>query len=263
MQPSSQPHALNGKGHPLSVFSPFTEVAPEPEPAPAPPGAKVHATAIIEDGVRIGAGTAIWDNVHIRGGASIGEGCIIGEKTYIAGGVSIGSRVKINSGVYIPAGVTIGDGAMVSAGVIFANDRYPRAATADLSRLRPSEPDEDTLSTWVHPGATIGAGAMVVGGVEIGAFAMVGMGAVVSRSVPAFHLVLGNPARSAGTVCRCGRPTSKLSGAPVNEVVQCPACGMRYQIRGKQVLEFNPPVATAPRANPAAPPTPNGQPEQR
>lgn len=228
----------NGNG--LSVISPFTEVDPEVE---AGAGPKIHPTAIIEEDVRIGDGTAIWDSVHVREGASIGEDCIIGEKTYIAGGVKIGNRVKINSGVYIPAGVTIGDGVMIAAGAIFANDRYPRATTPDLSELRPSEVDEATLSTWVHSGATIGAGAMIVGGIEVGAFAMVGMGSVVTKPVPAFHLVLGNPGRSFGTVCRCGCTTSRFTDDWAGGVVQCPSCGMRYQIRGNQVMEFNPPVA--------------------
>ena len=244
----------NGTG--LSLVSPFTEVEPDPQ-------STIHPTAIVESGVSIGAGTSVWDNVHIRENATVGEDCIIGEKSYIAYDVTIGNCVKINSGVYIPTGVTIGDGVMVSAGVIFANDRYPRAATSDLKQLRPSEPDGETLTTWVHGGATIGAGAMLVGGIEIGAFAMVGMGSVVTKPVPAFHMVAGNPARSIGTVCRCGRPTTRLTGAlpsGPNEVVQCQGCGMRYQVRGNQVIEFNPPIAVVPRAPAPAPASENNVP---
>ena len=129
---------------------------------------RIHPTSIIEEGVRIGDGTAVWDHVHIRHGAVIGEDCIIGEKSYIAYGVRVGSRVKINAMVYICAGVTIEDGVMLSAGTIFTNDRLPRAATPDLGRLRPSEPDETTLPTRVREGATIGAGCTIGCGFEIG-----------------------------------------------------------------------------------------------
>src|SRR5262249_56128235 len=113
-----------------------------------------------------------------------------------------GNRVKINSAVYICNGVTIEDGAMISAGVIFTNDRFPRAAINDLTALRPSSPDEHTLPTVVREGATIGAGAIIGCDLTIGRFAMVGMGSVVTRSVPHFHLVVANPARSIASLCR-------------------------------------------------------------
>ena len=90
--------------------------------------------------------------------------------------------------------MTIEDGVMISAGVIFTNDRFPRAATNDLKQLRSSAPDEHTLPTLVREGATIGAGAIIGCDLTIGRFAMVGMGSVVTRSVPDFHLVIGNPA---------------------------------------------------------------------
>src|SRR5881275_2482390 len=101
---------------------------------------RIHPTAIIEDGVRIGRGSAVWDNVHIRHGATLGEECIVGEKTYIAYGVRVGNRVKINAFVYVCTAVTIEDGVMISAGTIFTNDRFPRATTPDLRKLRSSEP---------------------------------------------------------------------------------------------------------------------------
>src|SRR5690242_18139892 len=112
--------------------------------------ARVHPTAIIEDGVSFGEGTSIWDNVHIRHGASLGEECIVGEKSYIAYDVAIGNRVKINAMVYICAAVTIEDGVMISASTTFTNDRFPRATFPDLKSLRPSEPDEHTLPTLVR-----------------------------------------------------------------------------------------------------------------
>jgi acetyltransferase-like isoleucine patch superfamily enzyme len=193
---------------------------------------RIHATALVEPGVEIGPGTAVWDHAHIRGPARLGADCIVGGKSYIAYGVEIGNRVKINAFVYICTGVTLEDGVMVSAGTIFTNDRFPRAATPDLARLRPSDPDEHTLPTRVREGATIGAGAVIGCNLEIGRFAMVGMGAVVTRSVPDFHLVIGNPARSVGCVCRCGEPAVRFSAgaAPPPGQAVCAVCGREYEI---------------------------------
>jgi acetyltransferase-like isoleucine patch superfamily enzyme len=171
--------------------------------------ARIHPTAIVEPGVQIGAGSAVWDNVHLRGPATIGRQCIIGEKTYVAYGVRIGDLVKINAQVYVCTGVTIEDRVMIAAGVIFTNDRYPRAFDARTGELAGSEPNEATLETVVRAGATIGAGACIGPGLEIGAYAMVGMGAVVVADVPAHGLVFGNPARLRGWVCVCGVPLTE------------------------------------------------------
>ncbi len=140
---------------------------------------RVHPTAIVEPGVQLGAGTSVWDSVHIRRGAVLGQECIVGEKTYIAYDVRIGNRVKLNAMVYICFGVTIEDGVMVSAGTIFTNDAFPRATTPDLLRLRDSDPDDETRLTIVAEGATIGAGCTIGSDLRIGRFAMVGMGSVV------------------------------------------------------------------------------------
>ena len=171
---------------------------------------RIHPDAIVEDGVSIGDNTAIWDNAHIRSPATIGIDCIIGEKTYVAYGVSIGNRVKINAFVYVCTAVTIEDGVMVSAGTVFTNDRFPRATTPDLAELRASEPDASTLPTRVREGATIGANATIGCDLTIGRFAMIGMGSVVTRSVPDFHLAVGNPAVSVGCICRCGQSVAAL-----------------------------------------------------
>jgi UDP-2-acetamido-3-amino-2,3-dideoxy-glucuronate N-acetyltransferase len=202
--------------------------------------ARIHPTAIIEEGVEIGPGTSIWDNVHIRHAARIGEQCIVGEKSYIAYGVRIGNRVKINAFVYICAAVTIEDGVMISAGTIFTNDRFPRATTPDLQRLRPSEPDEHTLPTLVREGATIGAGSIIGNDLVIGRFAMIGMGSLVTRSVPDFHLSFGHPATSAGCVCRCGQLLMRfqLEGDSENaREAKCPSCSLTYSIRERVVKE--------------------------
>src|SRR5262249_60746929 len=106
----------------------------------------IHPTALVEEGVRIGARTTIWDNVHLRAPAIIGHDCIIGEKTYVAYGVEIGNFVKINAMVYIPTGITIADRVMVSAGGIFVNDRYPRTLVEGVAGVAGSRTPPATLS---------------------------------------------------------------------------------------------------------------------
>jgi UDP-2-acetamido-3-amino-2,3-dideoxy-glucuronate N-acetyltransferase len=199
---------------------------------------RVHPTAIVEAGVVLGDGTSVWDNVHIRRDTVLGDDCLVGGKTVIAYGVRIGHRVKINSFVYICTAVTIEDGVMISAGTIFTNDRFPRAATNDLTRLRPSEPDEHTLPTWVKAGATIGAGCVIGNDLAIGRFAMVGMGSVVTKSVPDFHLAIGNPARSVGCVCRCGQLLGRFDDLPAVCVLHCQPCGIHFNLNDKAVEEM-------------------------
>jgi len=204
---------------------------------------RLHPTAIIEEGVQIGPGTSVWDNVHIRHGAQIGEECIIGEKSYVAYDVKIGNRVKINSFVYICNAVTIEDGVMVSAGTVFTNDRFPRATTPDLRKLRPSEPDEETLPTRVCAGATIGAQCTIGNDLSIGRFAMVGMGSLVTKSVPDFHLAIGQPARSVGYVCRCGKVLALVANLELDSEhkLTCAACGLTYSCNRGSISELNPP----------------------
>jgi acetyltransferase-like isoleucine patch superfamily enzyme len=179
--------------------------------------------------VHLGSGTSIWDGVHIRHGATIGESCIIGEKTYIAYDVRIGNRCKLNAMVYVCAAVTIEDGVMISASTVFTNDRYPRATTPDLQELRSSDPDEETLPTLVREGATIGANCTIGNDLTIGRFAMVGMGSVVTKSVPDFHLVIGNPARTYAYVCRCGHT--------LDVDLRCTHCGAPYTMRDGVISE--------------------------
>lgn len=205
--------------------------------------ARLHPTALVEEGVVIGAGTSVWDGVHVRGpGTTIGADCIIGEKTHISYGVKIGDRVKINAFVYICTAITIEDGVMISAGTTFTNDRYPRATVPDLTTLRSSDQDEHTLATVVRAGTTIGARATIGPGLELGRFSMVGMAAVVTRSVPDFHLVVGHPARTVAAVCRCGEPfaSAEAGELPATDDVACRACGRRYAVKAGEVIELAP-----------------------
>ncbi len=188
--------------------------------------ARVHPTAIVEDDVTLGSDTAVWDGAHLRAGAVIGRGCILGEKTYVAGGARIGDLCKLNAAVYVCAGVTLDDGVMVAAHTVFTNDRTPRATDADLGALRPSEPDARTLHTTVGRGASVGANCTIGPGLTLGAWCMVGMGSVVTHDVEPHALVVGNPARRVGTVCRCGEVVAKAdaSGAIAPGPYRC-ACG--------------------------------------
>lgn len=195
--------------------------------------ATIHPTALVEDGVSLGAGTRIWDGVHVRRGARIGDSCIVGEKTYVAYDVTIGNFVKLNASVYVCAGVRIEDFCMVSAHVVFTNDRYPRAGNADLSGLETSDPTEETLETVVRRGTTIGANATIGPGIEIGEFSMVGMGSVVTRSVPPYRLVIGNPARPVAWVCACGPVLTRSDlprGDEPSRSFRCARCSRGYTL---------------------------------
>src|ERR1035437_4476881 len=171
---------------------------------PGLPMARIHPTAIVEADARIGNGTKVLNHAHVETGATIGDECIIGEKTYVASDVRIGNCVKINPMAYICGPVIIEDGVLVSASTIFTNDRFPRATFPDLKSLRPPEMDEHTPLTLVREGATVGAGCVIGNDLEIGRWSMVGMGSIVTESIPDFHFVVGSPARAVGAVCKCG-----------------------------------------------------------
>ena len=203
------------------------------------PDCRIHPTALIENGVVLGRAVAVWDNVHIRRDTHIGDETIVGEKTYIAYGVRIGKRCKINSFVYICNAVTIDDGVMIAAGTVFTNDRFPRATTPDLQTLRSSDPDGHTLPTHIEEGATIGANCTIGNDLTIGRWAMVGMGSIVTKSVPAFALVLGSPAVVVGAVCRCGQVllNHKLGKPPTKQSMLCLACSRMYDSANGVITE--------------------------
>ncbi len=197
------------------------------------PTVKIHPSAIIEEGVSVGAGTVIWDNAHLRKNTVIGHDCIIGEKTYIAYDVRIGDGVKINSFVYICTGVTIEDQVMISAGTVFTNDRFPRAFDSDDHSVMTSDPTEDTMKTTVRRGVTIGSGCTIGPGIELGEYCMVGMGSLVTRNVNPYELVYGNPAKARGFVCVCGKPLLKRrAGTPKSrQEFRCSKCNRQYILK--------------------------------
>jgi UDP-2-acetamido-3-amino-2,3-dideoxy-glucuronate N-acetyltransferase len=168
----------------------------------------IHPTAEVSPQAQIGAGTRIWGQVQIREGATIGELCILGRGVYIDAHVQIGSRVKIQNYVSVFEGVTVEDGVFIGPHVCFTNDLAPRAITPSGALKGPQ--DWEITPTRVRYGASLGAASVIVCGVTIGEFALVGAGSVVTHDVPPHALVYGNPARQRGYVCRCARRLSEV-----------------------------------------------------
>jgi UDP-2-acetamido-3-amino-2,3-dideoxy-glucuronate N-acetyltransferase len=209
------------------------------------PSARIHATADLETDVRIGPGTSVWHRAQLRNGTRIGRDGVIGRDVFIDEGVTLGDRVKVQNGALIYHGVTVADGVFIGPGAILTNDRHPRAVNAagDLARA-----DDWTVSPiTIASGASIGAGAIVVAGCDIGRFAMVGAGAVVTHPVPGHAVVAGNPARRIGWVCACGQRLADSTGhaAPaereryaIDQELVCPVCERRYAyLREQGTLE--------------------------
>lgn len=184
--------------------------------------ASIHPTAEVSPDATVGAGTRIWRQVHVREYAHIGEQCNIGKGVYIDAHVQIGSRVKIQNHVSIFEGVTLEDGVFIGPHVCFTNDLAPRAITPD-GHLKSAD-DWTITPTLVQYGASIGAGAVIVCGVTIGTFALVGAGAVVTRDVPPHALVFGNPARQHGYVCRCARRLADVHEVDSELAGWCESC---------------------------------------
>lgn len=216
------------------------------------PSARVHDTVDLEKGVRVGARTAIWHRSQIREGARIGEDCVIGGGVFIDTGVEVGDRVKIQNGALVYHGTTVEDGVFIGPGAILTNDRNPRAITTSGELAKAGD---WTVGTVVlRHGSSIGAGAVVVAGVEIGTYAMVGAGAVVTRDVGSHALVVGSPARRLGWVCACGVRLHDADGHPapaeheryaVDPELHCPSCERRYvYVPDAEALEERPVTKT-------------------
>jgi UDP-2-acetamido-3-amino-2,3-dideoxy-glucuronate N-acetyltransferase len=177
--------------------------------------ATVHETAIVEPGARVGPDTRVWHHAHVRSGAVVGSGCVIGKNVYIDADVTVGDRVKIQNNVSVYTGVTIDAEVFVGPSATFTNDRVPRATSTDW----------EVVPTRVRRGASVGANATIVCGVELGEHSMVGAGAVVTHDVEDHELVVGSPARHLGWVCTCGAVLTRDRERPVDLV--CGECARR------------------------------------
>lgn len=171
----------------------------------------IHPTSIVEDGVTIGARTKIWHYVHIRSSCSVGEDCNIGKGVFLDMGVLIGNRVKIQNHVSVFRGVRIEDGVFLGPHVCFTNDRVPRAISPD-GELK-GVLDWTIATTVVEYGASIGANSTILPGIRIGRWAFIGAGSVVTRAVPPYALIYGNPARVCGVVAPSGSVVSRTYAA--------------------------------------------------
>ena len=174
-----------------------------------------HQTAIVESD-KIGEGSKIWHFVHIREHAVIGKNCNIGKSVYIDTEAKIGNNVKIQNFSTIYKGVEIEDDVFVGPSVVFTNDLHPRAFIWEEERVVP---------TVVKKGSSIGANSTIICGITIGEYAMVGAGSVVTKDVPPFGLVFGNPARMKGFVCCCGKRLSNIIEDQEEKVVYKCECG--------------------------------------
>jgi UDP-2-acetamido-3-amino-2,3-dideoxy-glucuronate N-acetyltransferase len=183
----------------------------------------VHETAVVDQGCEIGPGTRIWHFSHVIKGSRIGRDCNIGQNVVIGPDVTIGNKVKIQNNVSVYDGVTLEDGVFCGPSMVFTNVYNPRSYIPRKTELR---------KTLVREGATLGANSTIVCGNTVGRFAFVGAGAVVINDVPDHALVVGNPAKLKGWMCRCGVRLHFEDGHAV-----CDACGLKYRQSGNIVSE--------------------------
>ena len=181
-----------------------------------------HETAVIDDGCKIGKGTKIWHFSHIMTGSEIGENCNIGQNVVISPGVKLGCNVKVQNNVSIYTGVTCEDDVFLGPSVVFTNVINPRSAINRKNQYG---------TTSVEKGATIGANATIVCGIKIGKYSFVGAGAVVTKDVKPFALVIGNPARQTGWMSEYGH---KLI-FNTDGIATCSESGDRYRLENNEV----------------------------
>jgi acetyltransferase-like isoleucine patch superfamily enzyme len=183
---------------------------------------RVHPTADVSADASIGAGTSIWNQAQVREGARIGVGCVIGKNVYVDVDVVVGDRVKVQNNASLYHGVTLEEGVFIGPHVCLTNDRLPRAINRDGSAK--TDADWQVGPIRIRTGAALGAGSVVVPGVTVGRWALVGAGSVVTADVADYALVVGNPARRIGSACPCGEPLRDgPDGAPF--AGSCPSCG--------------------------------------
>lgn len=190
--------------------------------------ALIHPTADVSPQASIGEGTKIWHQCQVRENATIGERCTLSKGVYVDFDVSIGNNVKIQNYVSVYHGVTLEDGVFVGPHVCFTNDFRPRAVNPDGS---PKGADDWVVSrTLIRTGAALGANATIVCGITIGQWAMVGAGSVVTKDIPDYGLVRGNPARLVGYVCPCGEKLIRQEPGKY----ACPACHTTLSIQDER-----------------------------
>jgi UDP-2-acetamido-3-amino-2,3-dideoxy-glucuronate N-acetyltransferase len=175
----------------------------------------VHPSAVVDEGAVLGEGTKVWHFCHVSSGARLGANCVLGQNCFVAGTARLGDGVRVQNNVSIYDGVILEDHVFVGPSAVFTNVINPRSEVARKQEYR---------QTIVRRGASIGANATIVCGHEIGEYAFIGAGAVVTRPVPAYALVVGAPARAIGWMCRCGE---RLRLGPS---LGCAACGARYEL---------------------------------
>lgn len=196
------------------------------------PAATVDPSAEVAADARVGAGTSISQGARIGLGARIGADCRIGREVLIDAGVHVGDRVVIGDGAMLFSGVTIEDGVLIGPRAMFTNERHPRAVStsAELAAAGVAT----VPGTVVRSGSSIGAAAVLVAGIEVGAYGTIGAGAVVTKPAAGHALVAGNPAQRLGWVCSCGTPLVDAEGAPAaaepphysrHPELACPSCG--------------------------------------
>jgi UDP-2-acetamido-3-amino-2,3-dideoxy-glucuronate N-acetyltransferase len=181
----------------------------------------VHPSSYVDDGAVIGDGSRIWHFSHVMSGARIGRSCNIGQNVVISTDVVIGDNVKIQNNVSVYTGVVLEDDVFCGPSMVFTNVVNPRS---HVSRKH------EYQSTLVRKGATLGANSTIVCGHTIGRYSFIAAGAVVTRNVPDYALVVGNPGRIAGWMCECG--VKMVSGAAMPATAQCGSCGGAYALGG-------------------------------
>ena len=186
----------------------------------------VHESAYVDEGAEIGAGTKVWHFCHVLGGAVIGARCSLGQNVVVMAGTRIGTNVKIQNNVSIYEGVELEDDVFCGPSMVFTNVMNPRSHVSRKAEYR---------RTLVRRGASIGANATIVCGTTLGEYAFIGAGAVVSKDVPAFALMVGVPARRVGWMCQCGERL------PEGGTGTCAVCGSTYELRGEAVHQLSGP----------------------
>jgi len=186
---------------------------------------RIHPTADVSPEAVIGTGTSIWNQAQIRERARIGSDCVIGKNVYVDFDVVVGNRVKIQNNASLFHGVTVEDGVFIGPHVCLTNDRLPRAVTpeGDLK----TDDDWEVGPIRIRTGASVGAASVVVPGVTVGRWALVGAGSVVTRDVADYSLVVGNPARPIGHACPCGEPLRDAADGS-SFTGPCPNCGRPF-----------------------------------